>query len=192
MPSITTAENDYQAALEETRLEESLIDLPEEDLGEKQSGNKSILSRVGSRAKKAGGAFDAAKKAVATGQYAVWQAMWDALVPSFGLSLLLVYVPIFSWLAKKTFPDAAQKLPDPGEDGMIGFVPPPDPATAKFVKPFYGMVNMITMFSLALLLTPILLIIFIAILAPPVLALHVLRTVLGPVGEILARIFGVI
>lgn len=187
---ITTAENDYQVALEEARLEESLIDHPEDGEGEKKDKKGSILGRIGGRAKAAGGAFDAAKKAVATGQYAVWQAMWDALVPSFGLSLLLVYVPIFSWLAKKTFPDAAQKLPDPGEDGMIGFVPPPDPATAKFVKPFYGMVNMITMFSLALLLTPVLLILFIAILAPPVLALHALRTVLGPVGEMLARIFG--
>lgn len=187
---ITTAENDYQAALEEARLTESLVNQSEENLGERKDKSGSILSRIGGRAKKAGTAFDATKKAVATGQYAIWQAMWDALIPSLGLSLLLVYIPIFSWLAKKTFPDAAQKLPDPGEDGMIGFVPPPDPATAKFVKPFYGLVNMITMFSLALLLTPVLLIIFIAILAPPIIALHALRTVFGPIGDMLARIFG--
>lgn len=178
---ITSAENDYQVALEEARLEESLIDHPEDGEGEREDRKGSILGRISGRAKAAGGAFDAAKKAVATGQYAVWQAMWDALVPSFGLSLFLVYVPIFSWLCN---------LLDPGDDGMVGFVPPPDPATAKFVKPLYGMVNKITMLTLAMLLTPVLLVLFIAILAPPVLALHALRTVLGPVGEMLARIFG--
>ncbi len=185
-------ENSYSAALEKSRLEESLRDEEPTEVGsEKQGASKSLFGRITSGAEKAGRKFDAAAKAVASGQYAVWQAMWDLLAPTFGLSLFLIYVPIFSWIFKKTFPKSvSDKLPEPGEDGLLGFVPPPDPATAKFVMPFYGIVNKIVMLSLASILTLILLLLFLIIIIPPLLMIEATRSMLGPVGEALSWIFG--
>ncbi|MBI2098964.1 hypothetical protein HYT45_00950 [Candidatus Uhrbacteria bacterium] len=190
-----TIENDYAARLEQSRLEESLADPPDqEDSGEAAQEKESaggILERLGKKTQKTGKTLDAAAKAVATGQYAVWQIIWDAFAPTFGLSLLLIYVLIFSWLGKKFFPEAiAGKLPEPGEDGLLGIVPPPPPNVAKFVTPFYGLVNKLAMGVLFMILTPILLILFIAPFAPLIFAYQFGSTVLGPLGEILESLFG--
>lgn len=199
----TQEENSYAAELEAARLEESLND-ENRQTGEfgplanaiKNQGAQAIGTAlggpaVGQLAKTAASQITSVSKAVATGQYAVWQAMWDFLVPSFGLSLFLVFVPLFSWIFKKTFPKSvADKLPEPGEDGMIGFVPPPTPGTAKFVTPLYGMVNKITMLGLALILILILMIFLMMIIIPPFLMYQTARTIFGPLGEIVSRIFG--
>ncbi len=196
MPSISAIEDDYQSRLEQTRLEESLIEeqteaeeAQEEMAPDKAGKDLGIFGKI----KKAGksGTDTMASQGFARGQYVLWQSMWDLCVETFGLSLFLVYVLIFSWLTKKFGPsELANKLPAPGEDGMLGFVPPPDPKTAKYVAPFYGIVNMITMFSIALILSLILLIVFAAVLVPPLFALRLLQSVLGPLGQILGRIFG--
>lgn len=181
----TVAENDYQTKLERTKLEESL---QEESAAEATAGR---ISAVSSKTGNAGASFSVAAKAVASGQYAVWQAIWDFFAPTFGLSLLLIYVPIFSWLAKKTFPDAiAKKLPEPGEDGMLGFVPPPTPQMSKLVTPLYGLVNKITMGVLFMIVTPILLLLLLIAIAPIALALRGISQMLGPIGQILSNLFG--
>lgn len=176
-----TLENNYQAQLEKSRLQESLAE--EENAG--------FLEALGGKAKKAGKNFSTAAKGVASGQYAVWQTIWDFLAPTFGLSLFLIYVPIFSWLAKKTFPESiARMLPEPGEDGMLGFVPPPAPGVSGVITPLYGLVNKIAMGVLFMILTPIILLLLVVTIAPIVFAIDAFSQVLGPLGEIFNNLFG--
>lgn len=176
-----TLENNYSAELEASRLQESLAE--EENAG--------FLEELGGKAKKARKSFSTAAKGVASGQYAIWQAIWDFLAPTFGLSLLLIYVPIFSWLAKKTFPESiARMLPEPGEDGMLGFVPPPPPGAGGAIRPLYGLVNKIAMGVLFMILTPIILLLFVITIAPIVFAVDAFARVLGPLGEIFNNLFG--
>lgn len=215
--AITAAENDFQTWLEQARLRDSLNN-PEEAQDEEEQeseggpeGKQKIAKLMGKAAwlsgklghkekaealKKAAEQLaklspSAIKMGLSRGQYLIWQIMWETCVATFGLTLLLVYVPIGSWLIKKFGPsDIAKMLPEPGEDGLIGIVPPPDTKTAKYVKPFYGIVNLITMFSLGMILTLILFLLLIMIILPPFLILDMARRLFGPLGETISRIFG--
>lgn len=205
----TQEENSYMAKLERAMLDETLKGEADEDEDSPQMGRaanvlknraaEAIGTALGGKsggeaAKKAASelkSFAQVARAVAAGQYVVWQAIWDLLVPSFGLSLFLVFVPIFSWISKNTFPQSiSSALPEPGMDGMVGIVPPPDPKTAKFVLPLYGMVNKITMLGLAFILILVLMIGLLMIIIPPFLMYRTASAIFGPLGEMLSRIFG--
>ena len=178
----TQEENSYIAELEAARLEESLNEQEEDDQAPaKKSG--SLAGSLQSKSSQAKKKFNAAAKAVATGQYAVWQAMWEFLVPTFGLSLFLIYVPLSSWIFKKTFPESvSQYLPEPGEDGTL-FAPPPTPGTENFLTPLYGLINKIAMLGLPMILAFIVMFLILMIVLPPLLILETARAILGPLGE---------